>query len=201
MTVLLTNGVPRVLNYVRWMLPGVLLALAAYLLLRPLRRRHLRARRRVSSGRRELALLVLFLYAGGIAALTLFPEPGWLWTGLHGYWTPLIDGSQMPLAHRTNLIPFSHGDSLFNLIGNIVMFLPFGFLGSLLWQGWNWKRGLCVGLLIALGIECWQLCIGRFFDMDDVILNALGVFCGGLLRKPLEKRAPKFVQTLHKRIW
>ena len=89
--------------------------------------------------------------------------------------------------------------TLFNLIGNIVMFLPFGFFAALLWRGFGWKRALALGLGITCGIECWQLFVGRYFDIDDIILNTLGVLCGYLLWKLLAKLAPGFMKRFQ--VW
>ena len=170
----------QVLEYLRGMLPGAAAALALFVCLLPWRRRCLRRRGLTSGGAREAGLLLLAMFSGGMAVLTLCPHPAWLRAGLQGYWSPYFGGRALPLAHRVNLIPFSQGDSLFNIVGNVVMFLPFGFLAALLWRGWTGRRALCAGLGITAGIECWQVLVGRFFDIDDIILNALGVFCGFL---------------------
>lgn len=80
------------------------------------------------------------------------------------------------------------------LLGNIVMFVPFGFFAALLWRGYNWKRALLTGFCITGFVECWQLCVGRAFDIDDIILNTLGVFCGYLLWKLLKKFASRLAR-------
>ena len=187
----------RILAYLTGMLPGAAAALALFLCLLPWRRRRLRRRGLTSSGVREAGLLLLAMFSGGMAVLTLCPHPTWLWAGLQGYWSPYFSGWALPLAHRVNLIPFSQGDSLFNIVGNIVMFVPFGFLAALLWRGWTARRALCAGLGITAGIECWQVLVGRFFDIDDIILNALGVFCGFLLWRGLRRLAPGFAEKFH----
>ena len=139
--------------------------------------------------------MLLFLFSGGMAALTLCPEPGWLFFGLQGDWTPYFD--LWGLEYRVSLIPFSDLDSAFNVIGNIVMFLPFGFFAALLWRGWNGKRALALGAGITFFIECWQLLVGRTSDIDDIIFNTLGVVCGYLLWRLLEMVAPRFAKKFH----
>ena len=186
----------RVLRYLLWMLPGMVPALALYLCLFPWRRRRLAARGLCSGRAREAGLLALFLFSGGFAALTLCPSPSWLYAGLLGYWSPYFGGWALPLAHRVNLIPFSQGDSLFNLLGNVGMFLPFGLSAALLWRGWTWRRALAAGLAITSFIECWQVLVGRCFDIDDIILNALGVLCGFLLGRGLAELAPGLAGAL-----
>ncbi len=187
----------QVLEYLRGMLPGAAAALALFVCLLPWRRRCLRRRGLTSGGAREAGLLLLAMFSGGMAVLTLCPHPAWLRAGLQGYWSPYFGGRALPLAHRVNLIPFSQGDSLFNIVGNVVMFLPFGFLAALLWRGWTGRRALCAGLGITAGIECWQVLVGRFFDIDDIILNALGVFCGFLLWRGLRWLAPGLAGKFH----
>lgn len=185
----------HVLWYLVYMAPGMAAALVLFLCLLPWRRRRLAGRR--SGPLREAGLLMLFLFSGGMAALTLCPVPNWLWSGLQGYWMPYFGGRTLPLVRRVNLIPFSQGDSLFNIIGNVVMFVPFGFLAALVWRGWTGRRALCTGFGITVCIECWQMLVGRFFDIDDIILNTLGVLCGFLLWKGLRRAAPDWVRRFH----
>lgn len=190
----------RIWRYVLWMLPGMALALALYACLFPWRKRRLREKDLSGGGAREAGVLLLFLFSGGMALLTLCPEPGWLYAGLLGYWTPYFEGWALPLAHRVNLVPFSQGDSLFNFIGNVVMFVPFGFFAALLWRGWRWRRALGTGFALTAFIECWQLLIGRFFDIDDIILNTLGVLCGYWLWSLLRRLAPGWTDGFHVRL-
>lgn len=178
-------------RYLTQMLPGALAALALYGCLYPWRRRKLRAAGLASSRPRECLLALFWMFSGGMAVLTLCPQPEWLWAGLQGYWAPYFGGWALPLAHRVNLLPFSQGDSLLNLLGNVVMFLPFGFSLPLLWRGWHWRRTLLLGLAATGGIESWQLLIGRYFDVDDILLNTLGVLCGFLLWKELDHWLPQ----------
>ncbi len=171
--------VTRVMRYISWMLPGMAAALALYLCLLPGRRRRLGERGLESPRRREIGLVLLFLFSGGMAVLTLCPEPGWLFFGLQGDWTPFFN--LWGIEYRVSLIPFSDLDSIFNIIGNIVMFVPFGLFAALLWRRFTWRRALALGAGITCFIECWQLLVGRTSDIDDIILNTLGVVCGYFL--------------------
>lgn len=93
-----------------------------------------------------------------------------------------------------NLVPFQtfglSGILLYTLLGNIVMFLPFGFFPALLWRGYTWRRALVTGLCVTGFIECWQLLVGRAFDIDDLLLNTLGALCGCWLWRLLNRAAP-----------
>ena len=126
----------RIARYVLYMLPGFGAGALAYLLaLRP-RRRRLAAGGLASGPAREGAVLLFWAYCGGMAALTLVPQPGYVSAALMGYTAPYFDWSG--LSRRASLIPFSQPDSLFNILGNIVMFLPFGLFAALLWRGFCW---------------------------------------------------------------
>ncbi len=67
-----------------------------------------------------------------------------------------------------------------NVIGNIIIFIPFGYLVSdIIYMNTKHKNIIIVLLFVALtslGIETTQMYIGRSFDIDDIILN----FVGGL---------------------
>lgn len=91
----------------------------------------------------------------------------------------------------SNLIPFkemlrySFGSNLFikNVLGNIIMFIPYGFFVS---YYLNLKKPLSaflLVLLVSLSIETTQLLIGRVFDIDDIILNTIGGILGFFVYK------------------
>jgi len=66
-----------------------------------------------------------------------------------------------------------------NLIGNIALLMPIGFLVPFVYRNMTWKKSLALGVVAGLAIEVMQtvLHVG-IFDIDDVILNALGVLIG-----------------------
>ncbi len=66
-------------------------------------------------------------------------------------------------------------------MGNIMLFIPFGFLSSYLLK--NRKLGVVTILTIiaSLTIEVVQYYIGRVFDIDDIILNLVGGIVGFLI--------------------
>ena len=178
------------------MVPGILAALVLFLCLRPRRKRRLAELGLTSSPPREGAMVLFWMFCGGMALLTLTPR-----------WFNLLS----ILADRTASLPafFTPGSvnltplrtfgldswTLYILLGNIVMFLPIGFFAALLWREVTWKRILLIGFLTTLFIECWQLLIGRSFDVDDLLLNTLGVLLGGLLCHALRRLSPDFVTS------
>lgn len=184
----------RIARYIFYMLPGFGIGAIACLLLLWPRKRRLAGCGLSSPAPREGALLLLWMYCGGMAVLTLVPEPGYVTAALLGYTAPYFDLSG--LSWRVSLIPFSQLDSLFNILGNIIMFLPFGLFAALLWRGFGWRRAAALSVGITAFIECWQLFVGRYFDVDDIIFNALGVFGGWLLGTAVRRLFPRLAGKL-----
>ena len=185
-------------DYLRKMLPGVLAALAVYGCLYPRRCRRLQAAGLISLRRREIALVLFWMFCGGRVMLTLTPREFDLIAALRWGWT----GSFFRLG-SVNLIPFQtvrlNGMLLYILLGNILMFLPFGFFPALVWRGSAWKRALLTGFCVTGVIECWQLLVGRAFDIDDLWLNTLGAMTGFWLLRLLERLAPAQVEKFRVR--
>ena len=72
-----------------------------------------------------------------------------------------------------------------NLFGNILAFIPFGYLLPLCFEKCkSWWRVLLWSLVLVLGIEFFQL-FSAFgaFDVDDILLNTLGTMAGYLVYK------------------
>jgi len=66
-----------------------------------------------------------------------------------------------------------------NLIGNIALLMPIGFLVPFVYRNMTWKKSLALGVVAGLAIEVMQTVLDvGIFDIDDVILNALGVLIG-----------------------
>lgn len=185
-------------DYLRKMLPGVLAALAVYGCLYPRRCRRLQAAGLISLRRREIALVLFWMFCGGMVMLTLTPREFDLIAALRWGWT----GSFFRLG-SVNLIPFQtvrlNGMLLYILLGNILMFLPFGFFPALVWRGSTWKRALLTGVCVTGFIECWQLLVGRAFDIDDLWLNTLGAMAGFWLLRLLERLVPAQVEKFRVR--
>lgn len=186
------------LDYLVRMVPGLLAAPVLFFCLRPWRKRRLAARGLKSPALREGALLLFWMFCGGMAMLTLTPY--WfhwlaLLRGLRPIHPPFFTLGSWELSLNLGLAGRAgsclQAWTFYILLGNIVMFLPFGFFTVLLWRGFTWRRTLLTGFCITLFIECWQLLVGRAFDLNDLLLNTLGVLLGGLLCALLRRAAPK----------
>ena len=65
-----------------------------------------------------------------------------------------------------------------NVLGNMIMFLPFGFFVSYYLKSEKLTLPLFLILIASISIEVVQLLIGRVFDVDDILLNILGGLLG-----------------------
>ena len=81
-------------------------------------------------------------------------------------------------------------NSFENLVGNVVVFVPFGFLLPYI-QEKSRKLPVLVlnAFLFVLGIEVFQL-FSAFgaFDVDDILLNCFGAVLGWILYRFWERR-------------
>lgn len=155
---------------------------------------------------REIVFGIFVLYILWLASETLIPE--FNLQQYEGKWSLFYD-----LAHRSagerirngqgiNLTPFvtidrftnfrNFGMSMVNLVGNIVIFVPLGYLLPLLWRKTRhfWMVFL-IGFFASCFIECFQLFIDRSVDIDDVLLNTIGVALGYLIAFVCFKVFPK----------
>lgn len=151
-----------------------------------------RARRRDLPVATLLAQLLLGAWVAAIIALTLFPLP-WrsgpdrpVVVSEPGTW-PLPWASITPFTTIRSSLEQGFGSAMGRvLIGNIVAFVPLGFLVPLVEpRSRSWLRVLALGVLVSGAIELgqlgWDLVIGmpwRSADVDDVIVNAFGTVVG-----------------------
>ena len=63
---------------------------------------------------------------------------------------------------------------------NIALFVPFGFLLPYSFPNnkWNWKRVLLFSVITILIVEGLEFLSGRYFDVDDIIINGTGSLLG-----------------------
>lgn len=106
-----------------------------------------------------------------------------------GYWSTLSQHLSLMPFHTirlfANVLLGNYGDgsrrsAIINLLGNVIMFLPLGFLPPLLWKAFNklWKT-LLWGAGIIVCVELVQLfaLVGNC-DIDDLLLNLVGIAMG-----------------------
>ena len=108
-----------------------------------------------------------------------------VWLVLWKLHVPFIGRDDM---RELKLIPFVSGGSFgasapFELIGNLLVFVPFGVYVGLLAPAWRWTRVLAVAAGASLTLEVVQFvtAVGSA-DVTDVIVNSAGGLLGfGLL--------------------
>ncbi len=132
--------------------------------------------------KREAMLLLMYVNLAVILRVTFFPA-----ARLNGHVQPLVFESAKVFPMRINWKPIvnllrfaSKRDLLLNLIGNFTMFIPSGIILPILYKKLNtfWKV-VAAGAGISLCIEILQLPFNvRYTDIDDLILNTLGVAAG-----------------------
>ncbi len=89
------------------------------------------------------------------------------------------------------ILRFSPDAFLVNIVGNIVMFMPWGFGLALLWKRKQKIFSVVLhSLALPVFIETCQLFIGRSVDVGDVILNFAGSCLGAALYFAVRKLAP-----------
>lgn len=105
----------------------------------------------------------------------------------------------------TNLVPFREmfrypvGSENFNIqvIGNILLFMPFGFFATYYTKIKKISSISFMSILVSLTIEVVQKYIGRSFNVDDIILNVVGGILGFLVYIGLDairKKLPSIFQ-------
>ena len=145
---------------------------------------------------REIILFIFFVYFLFLLLLTIFKGGRIEFSNQFNSFMYREHG----LLGIINIVPiketintFMHSEtgmrnSLRNLIGNILVFMPLGFFMPLLFDKFNnLKKVLKVGCLSSLAIELSQLFVGsNVCDIDDVIYNTLGALAGFICYKTFE---------------
>lgn len=145
---------------------------------------------------RELALTLFIVFMAGVMTMAL-----------EGKWAAPSDmlqsaAERLPTLDRIHLVPFhTIGPQLqalpeltavTQLLGNTLLFAPWGFFLPLLWR--RFRRPLRLAALalgLTLLIECTQLFIDRFVEVDDVLLNFLGSMLGSVAWWVIHRAIPR----------
>ena len=145
---------------------------------------------------REIILFIFFVYFLFLLLLTIFKGGRIEFSNQFNSYMYREHGllgiiNVVPIKETINT--FMHSEtgmrnSLRNLIGNILVFMPLGFFMPLLFDKFNnLKKVLKVGCLSSLAIELSQLFVGsNVCDIDDVIYNTLGALAGFICYKTFE---------------
>lgn len=152
--------------------------------------------------KREAVLLLMYLNLAVIIRFVFFPR-----ALVDGKIQPLVFDPATAFPFRVNPVPLVHlfefdsvKDILWNVAGNAALFIPTGILLPVVYKKLNsFGKVVAAGAFISLCIEILQLPFAsRASDIDDIILNTLGVAIGygiyALVKKlRAARRAPQIV--------
>lgn len=165
-------------------------------------------RKRKPDPKKDILTGLFVAYCFGLASQTVIPHFNFGISSSTG--RPFLDVFLTNDNASVNLIPFrsiieqftgrndavSQTDtasvSLLNLLANLLLFSPLGFFIPLLYKKCDgWRRIALAGAAISALIEFIQLFIGRSSDIDDAILNTLGVMLGYCVLRLYKKISSK----------
>ena len=132
--------------------------------------------------KREAVLLLMYVNLAVIIRFVFFPR-----ALAEGHVRPLVFDPSAVWPFRVNFVPvvrlFDYArsrDFILNTVGNVAMFIPSGIVLPVVYKKLdNFWKVVGAGALISLCIEILQLPFpSRVSDVDDLILNILGVVIG-----------------------
>ena len=141
-----------------WMIPAMICFSISYL----------RFRKGKMRLRSCLALSILVFYLGFVASLTLISRTA----------SPNAM-MELELFWSYRLIHSGNRNMFFEVFWNVVLFIPYGFLASIISKSKTKWTVLMSGALLTVAIELTQLFTHRgLFEYDDIIHNTLGTVIG-----------------------
>ncbi|MCK1997630.1 VanZ family protein [Psychrobacillus psychrodurans] len=145
----------------------------------------------------ELGILVFFSVLVGLFSQTIIPKIGEVpayTTGVNLELFRVVKETYNAIVYLGFWQPF-----YINFLGNIILFIPIGFLLPLLFSKMEFFIfPILTGLCISLFIEIMQLPQSRSSDVDDLWLNTLGAFLGYLCYFFIRKAFPSFTKAFKK---
>lgn len=178
-----------ILNYIRDMLLYAVIGLIIGLIRLALRHKY----HRDKDKKHEILMILFIAYLTGLASQTILPRINFgVVTRTGKFFFDVYFGS----GRHINLIPFrTITDQLagrigvneneiakvaiLNLSANLLLFCPLGFFLPALWAKYiSFLKTVLTGLSIIVLVEMIQFFIGRSADIDDVLLNVVGIMFG-----------------------
>lgn len=138
--------------------------------------------------KKESLYLIFVCYIVGLFNLVLVPRNFWdiIWYNIfynfnENPFAGIFDFSYnfIPTIYKIIIGEYALGSWVKTMIiGNLLMFIPMGILLSLCFKNFKKKNMFKYAILIPLAIEVIQLVVGRSFDIDDLVMNFLGIVIG-----------------------
>jgi len=196
---ILTNSKNILIQQTKEMLPFMLIAIPLLIIIRILIYRSNKKKNIPLNLWHETGFILFGMFMAGLLSSTIMPnfsftENGFTTDVFQDMWhTSFMPGTVIfrSISAGKN---FDYHYFTFNLLGNIAVFVPFGFFVPLLWKKMNFGKTVLSGALLSVSIEFIQLFMPRFTDIDDVILNTLGTLIGALIYMAVNKLFPGFTQ-------
>lgn len=138
--------------------------------------------------KKEILYLIFICYITSLFNLVLVPSNFWntIWHNVFYNYNENPFNGMFDFSY--NFIPILYkvvkGELIIGnwiktmLIGNILMFIPMGIFLALCFNKVNNKNIFIYAILITATIEIVQPIIGRSCDIDDLIMNSLGIIIG-----------------------
>lgn len=150
---------------------------------------------------------IIELYVMLLISVTIFPIriiPDEMKTGNNS----IMDFCQLVPFKDIITIIKNNGIISVQFVGNIILLLPFPVLIGYISSNVNYKLLFFKSLLFSFGIEMIQLIIdillsypSRIFDVDDIILNGVGIIIGIFIFKMLIKQQKIYNCIADKIVW
>ena len=145
----------------------------------------------------EVMRLLFVCYLTGLCSLIILPQSFWLhfFDGIFlGWWEEMGEFFRLgEVILIPTAVEYLRGEYTLGswvkemLVGNIVMFIPFGFFLPFITEKLNRKNAFAIAAIVPLTAEVLQLIVGRSFDIDDLICNFLGIIIGFLIACGIKK--------------
>lgn len=146
-------------------------------------------RKRVSINK-QIFSFAFFLYVLALIDITFFPIPvDPKLIKLSRMHNSVIHQNWLPFSTIYFMVKYSRHDinHLINFIGNALLFVPFGFSIPIVTKK-SFGRAISLGIIVIFTIELSQLAFSylygftyRIFDVDDIILNTIGLLIGVII--------------------
>ena len=148
----------------------------------------------------EIARGLFVCYLTGLVNLTLVPGNFWshiwanIFVGYSGIEIKLFNGGfnfipSIVKVLRGELVLGSWVKTM--LVGNLFMFMPMGFFFPFVTDRASARNILKLALIVPVAIEIVQPIVGRSFDIDDIIMNFIGIMLGYLIAVGIRRLASK----------
>lgn len=140
---------------------------------------------------------IFYFYLITLIEILFFP----IYTSIVPNYIFKFDINLVPLNTVLEMYKFGMLNFLKQIVGNVIIFIPFGFLLPLLFTKYDkFKKILIFAIFTSSFVEIFQLIIGylinnsyRKTDIDDILLNVIGTIIGYVAYRLLNKYMMKVI--------